>query len=501
MSRDSPHIHPIRNLANYLYAAVHAARGKRAQNTHTVDLTTPSLAAIPPPIQIQCQSALDIHARGCAKWRASTAQQRETWSVSPSRRCSTDDGQRRNPVKVKSLPAGLTGLILLLSPLATMPSAAQTPGPQTAAAAQPKVISVTGNLEEDDLISVKIDHLAEWAAAHDARKLVPYLNGLALRGNYPEELDTSKNELSFHLQILPENKHTWVDLLGAPTAIRRPVTFTVGMENQSPFDSAYDLGNPAQLTVISPWYGVIAILVVAVTLTVFVWLARKTSIIREPGPMPFGAKLRPYSLGRAQMAFWFLLIFSAYVVVWLITGALDTITASLLALMGISAGTGLSEALIDSGKDTASQSQLQDLQAEKRILEQDVSQVQLQVSQIESKPGMTPEDLSNRDSLSNRLLNQRVRLSQINQKVQAVGPAAENDASRGFMQDILSDGSGVSFHRFQILAWTIVLGIMFLSSVYNGLTMPEFSASLLGLMGLSSGTYIGFKFPEQRSGG
>lgn len=43
-----------------------------------------------------------------------------------------------------------------------------------------------------------------------------------------------------------------------------------------------------------------------------------------------------------------------------------------------------------------------------------------------------------------------------------------------------------------------MLGIMFISSVYNNLTMPEFSATLLGLMGISSGTYIGFKFPENK---
>jgi hypothetical protein len=34
-----------------------------------------------------------------------------------------------------------------------------------------------------------------------------------------------------------------------------------------------------------------------------------------------------------------------------------------------------------------------------------------------------------------------------------------------------------------------------------GLTMPELSVTLLGLMGISSGTYIGFKFPEQKSSG
>ena len=42
----------------------------------------------------------------------------------------------------------------------------------------------------------------------------------------------------------------------------------------------------------------------------------------------------------------------------------------------------------------------------------------------------------------------------------------------------------------------VVLGVIFLVSVYNNLEMPEFSAGLLGLMGISSGTYLGFKVPE-----
>jgi hypothetical protein len=52
--------------------------------------------------------------------------------------------------------------------------------------------------------------------------------------------------------------------------------------------------------------------------------------------------------------------------------------------------------------------------------------------------------------------------------------------------------------RVQIFAWTIALGIIFVSFVYNNLAMPEFSATLLGLMGISSGPYIGFKFPEEK---
>jgi hypothetical protein len=111
---------------------------------------------------------------------------------------------------------------------------------------------------------------------------------------------------------------------------------------------------------------------------------------------------------------------------------------------------------------------------------------------------LTPEDTTNRDSLNKQLQDNRTRLAQITQQIQTLTPSASAEVSKGFLRDILSDSSGYSFHRFQIFAWTIVLGIMFISSVYNNLTMPDFSATLLGLMGISSGTYIGFKFPEQK---
>jgi hypothetical protein len=42
-----------------------------------------------------------------------------------------------------------------------------------------------------------------------------------------------------------------------------------------------------------------------------------------------------------------------------------------------------------------------------------------------------------------------------------------------------------------------VLGLVFIRSVLLQLVMPDFDTTLLGLMGISSGTYIGFKFPEK----
>lgn len=389
-------------------------------------------------------------------------------------------------------------------------AAAQTPTPTPAAAPSPvttptplpvpspRVIGSEGHLELDQIIQVEVDHFNEWAATNDPTKLVPFINGRAIRGNYPEEIHPDRNRLHFHLEITPDNKEVWTDLLGSPEGMRRPVTFTVGLESQSPFDSVYDQSHPLLLTLISRVYGVVAFVVVLLTLILLLWLAGKTNLIREPGPCPVPGKLRPYNLGRSQMAFWFFLIYASYLTIWLITDALDTITPSLLGLMGISAGTALSEALIDSGKTNTTSDQLQSIAAEKQSLEESIPELQSEVNALNAKTALTPEDTSNRDSLNKQLQDARTRLAQVTQQLSLLTPSDASGVSKGFLRDILSDGSGYSFHRFQIFAWTIVLGIIFVASVYNKLTMPEFSATLLGLMGISSGTYIGFKFPEQK---
>jgi hypothetical protein len=48
-----------------------------------------------------------------------------------------------------------------------------------------------------------------------------------------------------------------------------------------------------------------------------------------------------------------------------------------------------------------------------------------------------------------------------------------------------------------MLGWTLVTGVIFCVSVYNRLAMPDFSPTLLALMGISSATYLGAKIPEE----
>ncbi len=408
-------------------------------------------------------------------------------------------------------PVCLVALTLLALPWGLWAQAADSSStkPVAAAPAQaiastaapvPKVVDLKGNLQLDDIIQVKVDRLAEWSKTNDPGKLVPYINGLAIRGNYPVEIEPARSLLTFHLELSPENREIWTDLLGAPTSLEHPVTLSVGLEDDthSSFDTVYGDRKRVPLTVISPAYGVIAAVLTLLTMVLLLWLARTSNLIRETGPSPVGGKLRPYNLGRAQMAFWFFLVYVSYLGIWLITGSLDTITASLLALIGISAGTALSEEMINSGKDTANATQLQELSAEKTALEQSLPDLQAQAAGLNARADLSPNDLSNRDSLNRQSQDARTRLAQVNLQIQALTPTAASGVTRGFLRDLLADSSGYSFHRFQIFAWTLLLGIMFVSTVYNNLMMPEFSATLLGLMGISSGTYIGFKFPEQK---
>lgn len=75
---------------------------------------------------------------------------------------------------------------------------------------------------------------------------------------------------------------------------------------------------------------------------------------------------------------------------------------------------------------------------------------------------------------------------------------APRQASKGFLADI-TGGEGVSLHRIQIIGWTVVLVFVFIVQVFTKLTIPDFNPTLLGLLGLSAGTYVGFKFPENQS--
>jgi len=263
----------------------------------------------------------------------------------------------------------------------------------------------------------------------DARKLVPYLNGLQLKGLYPDTIDGSKHTLTYYLERKPESDDSWYKLLEQPDSFLRRISVSIGPEDQSPI--ATDIGQSGQefyLVIVKKGIFFVCLAIIVGTILILFLLAKNSDLLRNSGPKPETGK-RPYSLAYSQMAFWFCLVMSSFLIIWLVTGDITTITGSVLGLIGISAGTALGATLID-------------------------------VSKLGSD---NPPEIR---------------------------------ASRGFLQDVLSDSGGVSLHRFQIFIWTIVLGVIFCAEVFRNLAMPEFNATLLALMGISAGTYLGFKFPE-----
>lgn len=79
----------------------------------------------------------------------------------------------------------------------------------------------------------------------------------------------------------------------------------------------------------------------------------------------------------------------------------------------------------------------------------------------------------------------------------------QNQPSDNFLTDILSDADGLSIGRLQHFAWSIISMAVYLSQVgsLGAGRLPVLDSALLGLMGLSSGTYLALKAGENTGNG
>lgn len=157
-----------------------------------------------------------------------------------------------------------------------------------------------------------------------------------------------------------------------------------------------------------------------------------------------------YSIARFQFLFWLLIIFWGVVHIWAVTDTLVTPTSTVLFLIGISGGTMYIGRLIDVNSPGQPQGN----------------------AGTPAPPAPSTGDL-----------------------VKAFYDKGQ--FSKSFIQDILTDGYGVSLHRLQLFIFTVFLGFYFIWFVIYGLELPEFSTTFLGLMGISSTTYAGLKTIEK----
>jgi hypothetical protein len=230
------------------------------------------------------------------------------------------------------------------------------------------------------------------------------------------------------------------------------------------------------------WF-IAGVLLLALAIGFFIFLVFSGGLIRETALPVRDDGLPPVSLGRCQMAFWFFLVITAFFFLWLVTGRgdLDTINPTVLTLTGISAATALGSALITSNTAdpaAAAKSSSQNLLIKMRQAKEE--QLKAQIGGNKAGEAAAKIEVG---ELKKALKNWR----KIHWNQWILDLLSE--------EDDISKPQTMSFHRFQIIVWTLVLGVVFCSEVLTKLAMPTFDSTLLVLMGISSGTYLGFKFP------
>lgn len=378
------------------------------------------------------------------------------------------------------------------------PSSLQNGSAPATPSLTPKVIAIeTKRAGLGELISLRVENLmilvkqsecVESGPDCQKQEIVLFLNGRPLLGEYPEVILPAEQLVQFHLNRGTGNDDLWGDLLGQPRALTKPIKLSVGLENGYPIEEAQRL----DLVIIHQWGFWSCLALLSILLLSTLYLGRRTSLLRSSSVKRDDNKLYPYSLGRTQMAFWFILVVSSFLLIWLITGEYGTITSSTLVLIGIGAGTALGATLVDNSKSSTVAGQIADYEAEKTVLANRINEIKSSLADPNNPP-------PNASDLQAELDAKQARLFVVGSALDQLRAQPDAPASQGFFRDIMNDSGngGVSFHRMQIITWTIVLGIIFVNSVYDRLAMPEFSGTLLALMGISSGTYLGFKGTEK----
>lgn len=347
-------------------------------------------------------------------------------------------------------------------------------------------------------IRVQVDNLSK---APNLHRIALYLDGLELKEVFGIPISVSDGILEYELKRTELSKGAWNVLLGSSKSSRREVLVSVGSENAEAVGASNPKIPPTmQLRVFyRGWlYGTSIILLLA--LIVFWRIAKTTNILRDVNPpSPPTGKMKPYSLGRTQMAFWFFLVVGSFIYIYLITGDYHTITDQALILIGIGTGTALGAAAIDSNKRTTADNELYTLVPEREKLNAEIEQLRTRQTTLSANAAPTTTQETELGNIKTELPKKVAELAQLDNKIAGTKSSLEKPVSEGLFSDLLSDAYGPSFHRYQILIWTVVLGVLFITGVYQTLAMPGFDATLLALMGISSGTYLGFKIPEQQN--
>jgi len=333
--------------------------------------------------------------------------------------------------------------------------------------------------------------------AVDASTFVLFLKGREAISAGNAIYDGYHKRLIFHLQRDPANADAWKRLLGAPLALRQTVDVALGVTTKEvahpqPSIVSADGSEPSfEFQMISGPRLAIAVLAIGAIL-IFVWgNASRTAIVKDNLIPQIDPARQTYSLGRWQMAFWFSLVIASYLFLFILLDDYNTVSTQALMLMGISGATAFAAIEVDAIKDSPADAVNQGLRLIGIRSWTDVVRIKAEIADRQEQLASTtaPPPATSQAQLASEILDRQLKLRSYEE---AIAPFV----SEGWFRDLVTDLNGTALHRLQVFCWTWVLGGIFLYGVWRDLAMPNFSNTLLALMGVSSVGYVGFKYPE-----
>ncbi len=251
--------------------------------------------------------------------------------------------------------------------------------------------------------------------------------------------------ITFSLREINEDKEAWLNLLKASPLASVSCEAALAYQHPEGRESILAATPAARLRIpLFTWAFWLNFIIIGGFFALFIKHMRQSEMLRDSGIVLINRipkskdywhqYAHPLSMGRLQMSIWFFIIIASFVFLWCATGSIAGVSSTAFILMGISGGTTAVSCFISSKQEW-----------DARV-----------------RSAASP----NRSRLANWVI------------------------------DLLSDEHGPTIHRFQMLAWTLVLGVVFVHDVITDYSMPVFSNEVLGLMGISSGVYVGFKMKE-----
>jgi hypothetical protein len=335
------------------------------------------------------------------------------------------------------------------------------------------------------------------APADAASKYALFLNDEEIQGLDSPIVTTYRSQpaLLFKLKRTSLNDLFWRQLLGAPRNDHVNVAVSIGRQSGAAASDRI-IGAPAGATFGLQVFTVLDLALAAGTVLlvlILVWgHARNRTTLRDNLLPQLPPWQQPFSLGRSQMAFWFTLIFAAFVVLFFLLQDTNVLTSQALLLMGISGTTAAAAVAVDVAKTSPADVTNSALQALGLNTHEDVTRVQQEIVTREQTLATLPPTSPLRAQLQIEINDRKSILRTYEIKTRPF-------VSQGWFKDVTTDINGPTVHRLQVVFWTGALGVIFLYSVYRNLAMPEFNGTLLALMGVSSAGYVGFKIQEVNS--